>query len=116
MKMKTLVFLTGSMLISNVWGIDVAQLSSLCRSSEYAQQQFCNTYIGGALDAIAVMNDRARAQGTPLYCLHETVIFDFSKIKSNILSLEEKWQDKNAVLPVVEYLQKVGGCKIKEDN
>lgn len=113
MNIRVLILLSGMSMTSHVWGVNVSQLTEFCRSSEQAKLQFCRIYIGSALDAIAVMNDRAKAQHNPLYCVHETAIFNVPKIKAYLLTLDGKWHDKNAALPIVEYLQHVGDCPKK---
>ncbi|GLR72650.1 hypothetical protein [Agaribacter marinus] len=90
--------------------IDVSQLAVICSASDTAQRQFCHTYLGGALDAIAVMNDHAKANGQPIYCVHESALFDMEKIKAYVISQEAKFAKKNAILPVVELLKVTGGC------
>lgn len=96
---------------NNAVALDVKQFVQACGSSQAAHQQFCNTYLGGALDAIAVLNDKAKQEKqTPIYCKHEKEIFNAPKIIAYVGSLQSKWQNKNAILPVIDYLNAVGGC------
>lgn len=100
----------------NAFALNVQQFVKICGSSQAGHQQFCNTYLGGALDAIAVLNDKAKTEKlNPIYCKHEKEIFDAPKIIVYVSKLNAKWQHKNAILPVIDYLIAVGGCEASND-
>ncbi|MDT0594888.1 hypothetical protein [Glaciecola petra] len=102
---------------SNAFALGVKQFVEVCNSSQAGHQQFCNTYLGGALDAIAVLNDKAKKEKqAPIYCKHEKEIFNAPKIIAYVSSLKAKWHDKNAILPVIDYLSAVGGCDASKNK
>lgn len=94
----------------SVNAIDVKQFKSYCGKGSQSKG-FCDSYLGGALDAIAVMNDEAKKNNTPLYCIHESELFNTQKLAEYILSQPSRLDDKNAILPVASYLRKHGKCK-----
>lgn len=118
-KIKTLFLYFGLAFYfsNNAVALDVKQFVQACGSSQANHQQFCNTYLGGALDAIAVLNDKAKKDNQkPIYCKHEKELFDAPKIIAYVSSLKSSWQDKNATLPVIDYLSAVGACDTSKNQ
>jgi hypothetical protein len=101
----------------NANALDVKQFVDVCQSEQAGHQQFCNSYLGGALDAISVLNEIAKKDGqAPIYCKLETQIFDAKKIIEYVSSLKSKWNTKNAILPIIDYLSAIGGCESNADE
>jgi len=96
---------------STAKALDVEQFNQLCDLKQQSRSQLCNVYLGGALDAIAVLNDEAKANYKPLYCVHESEVFDMDKIIQFVQSQPSAMRNKNAILPVVEFLKRHGECK-----
>lgn len=91
--------------------IDIEQFNQICTLEQQSRSQFCRIYLGGALDAIAVLNDKAKSQNRPLYCVSESDIFDMERIIQFVQSQPSALNNKNAILPVVEFLKRNGGCE-----
>lgn len=92
--------------------LTVKQLIKICQSQQTEHKLFCETCVGGTLDAIALLNHEAKRRDyPPMYCKHKRKIFDIQKIHAFIKQSESRWGDKNATLPIVEYLQNVGACE-----
>ncbi|TQV70701.1 hypothetical protein FKG94_20430 [Exilibacterium tricleocarpae] len=68
-------------------------------------------YLGGALDALAVVNDAAKEQDQPIYCVPEQALFDMGKIVAHVVSVSRRFENKNAMTGVIDYLRTYGGCR-----
>ena len=75
-----------------------------------AEQPVVQLYLGGALDALALVNETASARKQPLYCLPERQLFDMSRIVAHVVANRRKFEDKNAMTGVIDYLRAYGGC------
>ena len=68
--------------------LDAKQFAELCGQSSAeandVRKQICNAYLGGAFDAIGVMNDVAKEQNKPIFCISGKVLFDTEKISTYI--------------------------------
>lgn len=98
---------------TTVLALDVDQFVEWC-AKQNKPKPFCEIYLGGALDAIAVMNDIAKTNGKPIYCKPESELFKPEKIIKYVLSQHPKLASKNAILPVLNYLKSEGGCVVSD--
>ncbi len=89
----------------------LAQLTAICRQAggDCTQLPMAQAYVGGALDMVAML-DEETAYLAPLYCRAPAELFDVSAIITHLLALDGQWQEKNAMLGVIDYLERNGGC------
>ncbi|WP_395343928.1 hypothetical protein PN836_004545 [Ningiella sp. W23] len=91
------------------WSLNVEEFQQYCDKSKL-DSAFCQSYLGGAMDAIAVMNDEAKRTGNEIYCVHEKEIFNAPEMMDYILAQPSRFHKKNAILPLLDYLKAKGGC------
>ncbi|MEM1229764.1 MAG: hypothetical protein AAGI15_04445 [Pseudomonadota bacterium] len=91
--------------------LSLAQLKQICRQagSDCAQLPMAQAYVGGALDLVAMLDEETEYLG-PLYCRAPQDLFDVPAIIGHLLELDASWQEKNAMLGVIDYLERNGGC------
>ena len=66
-------------------------------------------YIGGALDLIAMLDEETDYLGE-VYCKPPDVLFDVSGILDFVSRHREAYGDRNAMLLVIRYFERYGGC------
>ena len=86
-------------------------LTPKCREdlSLCAQQPAFQFYLGGLLDAVAYISQDLE-NGTRLYCVDESNLFDHEKILRFIAQQNSAMWSRNTTAAVVKYLSEFGGC------
>ncbi len=74
-----------------------------------AEQPVVQLYLGGAMDALAVVNETA-LQKRPLYCLPERQLFDMHRIFAHIAENQQRFRQRNVMHAMLDYLRLHGGC------
>lgn len=69
-----------------------------------------NAYVGGALDLLAVLDEQTNHLAK-IYCKRPKELFDVPSIIRFMETKSEQYAADNAMLVLVHYLEKHGGCK-----
>jgi len=115
MKANTLIFIvtiTLAILITKeAKALTVQQFVNICQQGEIEchKQPILQSYVGGALDMIAVLQE-SNALLTKVYCKKPKVLFGVRQIINFILNNSDTDKSKNTMLLVVRYLTKQGAC------
>lgn len=91
--------------------LTMSQFNEICDSSETkcSNHPLLQTYVGGALDLIAVLDEETDYLGT-VYCDKPETLFNVSAIIDFMLKHQKNYSDRNAMLLVVRYLEENSGC------
>lgn len=92
-------------------GLTVKQFADICHSSamKCSDRPVVQAYIGGALDLVATLDEKTDYLA-PLYCKDPKEIFDIPAITLFIQKQAEQHASDNAMLMLVRYFEKHGGC------
>ena len=98
-------------LCTNASALTMNQFVAICDSSEAKcrDQPLLQTYVGGALDLIAVLDEETDYL-TTVYCEKPEMLFKVPEIIDYMLMNKEHYADRNAMLLVVKYLEENSGC------
>ncbi|MEM7097910.1 MAG: hypothetical protein AAF541_06575 [Pseudomonadota bacterium] len=72
---------------------------------------FLQAYVGGALDLVAMLDEETEYLDR-IYCRSPSDFFDTRKIITYMVSKQDQYSEKNAMLVVIRYLEEMGGCSI----
>ena len=91
--------------------LTVSGFMDLCKQSgrPCAEVPLLQAYVGGALDLIAVLHEETDYI-QPVYCKDPRVLFDVAAIIGFIENRREGYEQRNAMLLVVRFLEEHGGC------
>lgn len=113
---KTLfaVILAASMSLSvprHAVALTIDQFAAICASHtvECSDHPLLQAYVGGALDLIAMLDEQTDYLGE-VYCREPSVLFDVPAIIVYLHAHRTEYAGKNAMLLVIRYLEKEGGC------
>lgn len=110
-----LLFLIAAILAVSLPGdasaLSMKQFETICAAGavECRQNPFLQSYVGGALDLIAMLDEETEYLGQ-VYCESPKTLFDVPTIIDYMLSHKEAYADKNAMLLLIRYLEEHGGC------
>jgi len=95
----------------SVSAITMEQFVAICAANtrECSEQPYIQAYVGGALDMIAVLDEETDHLGQ-VYCQRPEDFFDVPNIIRYMMAHREEYIGKNAMLPVIRYLEEKGGC------
>jgi hypothetical protein len=87
------------------------QFSDICHSSqaECSNHPIIRTYIGGALDLLATLNEQTDYL-KQVYCKESKALFDVATIIRFMEQRSEQYASDNAMLVLVRYFEEKGGC------
>lgn len=107
----TLTFLFLSLHTSGVNALTTQQFSEICKSApgKCSDLPIIQAYIGGALDLFATLDEKTEYLA-PLYCKAPQVLFDIPAITRFVLEHQKQSADDNAMLVLIRYFEKHGGC------
>ncbi|HEY7886500.1 MAG TPA: hypothetical protein VIC08_16245 [Cellvibrionaceae bacterium] len=99
----------------STYALTVEQFTKICDSipGECSDHPFAQAYIGGALDLLATLDENTDYLDK-LYCREPKEIFDVSAIIRYMQTHGEGYATRNAMLLVVRYFEKNGGCQIEQ--
>lgn len=91
--------------------LTVSGFMDLCKQSGRPCEEvpLLQAYVGGALDLIAVLHEETDYI-QPVYCKDPRVLFDVATIIGFIENRREGYEQRNAMLLVVRFLEEHGGC------
>ena len=91
--------------------LTVSGFMDLCKQSGRPCEEvpLLQAYVGGALDLIAVLHEETDYI-QPVYCKDPRVLFDVAAIIGFIENRREGYEQRNAMLLVVRFLEEHGGC------
>ena len=91
--------------------LTVEQFSTICDSApgKCSDHSIVQAYVGGALDLLATLDDETDYLDT-LYCKEPKDLFDVPEIIRFMHAHREGYATRNAMLLVVRYFEKNGGC------
>ena len=110
------LILPGMMLLSlsstAALGLTAGQVERICAdfTGDCADHPLLNAYVGGALDMVAVLDERA-GLASRLYCGRAEDVFDVPAIIRYLQAHASEERESNAMLLVVRYLTDNGGCQ-----
>lgn len=109
--------LSGFLILTSIVNNDVKALTvdefrAICEISkqECTKHPILQAYVGGGLDLIATLDERTNYLDTP-YCKSTKELFDVAKVINYILNTEQIKRTDNAMLSLVHYFEKNGGCR-----
>ncbi len=87
------------------------QFSRICHSSpgECSAHPILQAYVGGALDLLGVLDEKTEYLDK-LYCKEPNELFDVPAIIRFMQQRSEQYATDNAMLLLVRYFEKNGGC------
>ena len=85
--------------------LTMGQFASACEAfnGDCSKSPFLQAYVGGALDEETDYLDT-------IYCRKASDFFDVPEIIRYMLAHQNGYDDKNAMLLVIRYLEEMGGC------
>lgn len=88
-----------------------AQVLQICATAEgdCREHPLLQAYVGGALDMVAVLDEQA-GLASKLYCRPPEELFAVSAIIGFMQEHAADYQQRNAMLLVLRYLDENGGC------
>lgn len=91
--------------------LTMEQFSNICKSSpgECSDHPLLQAYVGGALDLLATLDERTDYLHT-VYCKTPKELFDVPAIIRFMEQQSEPHSSDNAMLMLVRYIEKNGGC------
>jgi len=92
--------------------LTMKQVSDICHSSsgECSDHPIIRAYIGGALDLLATLDEQTNYLGK-VYCKKPKELFDVPVIIRFMERRSEQYATDNAMLVLVRYFEKHGGCQ-----
>lgn len=87
------------------------QFIAICDShpGECRDHPILQAYVGGALDLIAML-DEETDHLAKVYCREPSELFDVPAIIDYMVEHRAEYADRNAMLPVIRFLEENGGC------
>lgn len=109
------VLLLLAITLSTANALTMQQFSKLCASAtgECSDHPIVQAYIGGALDLLATLDENTNYLDT-LYCAEPKTLFDVAAITRFMQAHTKEYANQNAMLVVVRYFEKNGGCNNDE--
>ena len=103
--------LAGGLGAGRAEALTVSGFMDLCKQSGRPCEEvpLLQAYVGGALDLIAVLHEETDYT-QPVYCKDPRVLFDVAAIIGFIENRREGYEQRNAMLLVVRFLEEHGGC------
>ncbi len=85
---------------------------AICESAAGRCQEHpvLQAYVGGALDLLATLDEQTEYLDE-VYCKHPRGLFDVAAIMEFMQAQREGYGDRNAMLLVVRYFERHGGCE-----
>jgi hypothetical protein len=107
----SLVIVCLSLRAPHALALTMKQVSDTCNSfsGECSDLPVIQAYIGGALDMLATLDERTEYL-EEVYCKEPKELFDVATIIRFMESQSEQYAKDNAMLVLVRYLEKHGGC------
>lgn len=106
------IFTIVSLLISTtVTALTMGDFIAICESNEKncTEQPMLNAYVGGSLDLIAVLHEETDYLDT-IYCKDPRELFNVEAIIQFMELHQDDYNDRNAMLLVIRYLEENSGC------
>ncbi|MDJ0760357.1 MAG: hypothetical protein QNJ19_13225 [Woeseiaceae bacterium] len=84
---------------------------AICKQAERKCEDIpiIQAYVGGALDLVATLHEATDYVDT-IYCKDPKVLFDVSAIIRFVEENQAGYEDENAMLLVIRFLETHGGC------
>ncbi|WP_088328381.1 hypothetical protein [Lacimicrobium sp. SS2-24] len=97
---------------TRVPALTVQQFSDICASApgECSDLPVIQAYVGGALDLLATLDEQTEYLET-LYCKEPKKLFDMAAIVRFMQQQPEQFANSNAMLLLIHYVEKNGGCE-----
>ena len=91
--------------------LTMEQFSNICKSShgECSDHPTVQAYVGGALDLLATLDERTDYLHK-VYCKAPEELFDVPAIIRFMEQQSEQHSSDNAMLVLIRYIEKHGGC------
>jgi len=107
----SLITLLLSLHAPSATALTMKQFSDICHSSpsECSNHPIIRVYVGGALDLLATLDERTDYLGK-VYCKKPKELFDVPAIIHFMELKSEQYAKDNAMLVLVRYFEKKGGC------
>ncbi len=108
----SLITLLLSLHASSTLALTMKQVSDICHSSsgKCSDHPIIRAYVGGALDLLATLDERTDYLGN-MYCKKPKELFDVPAIIRFMELRSDQYAKDNAMLVLVRYFEKHGGCK-----
>ena len=92
--------------------LTMGQFASACEAfdGDCGNSPFLQAYVGGALDFVAML-DEDTDYLDQIYCREASEFFVVPEIVRYVLTHQDGYADKNAMLLVIRYLEEMGGCE-----
>ena len=92
--------------------LTMEQFSEICHSSpsECSDHPIIRSYVGGALDLLATLDEQTDYL-EKMYCKEPRELFDVPAIIRFMELRSEQYATDNAMLVLVRYVEKHGGCQ-----
>ncbi len=96
---------------TNGFALTMGEFASVCDSfnGECSNIPFLQAYVGGALDLVAMLDEETDYL-EEIYCREPREFFEVGDIISYMLANRDGYENKNAMLLVIRYLEEMGGC------
>ena len=94
-----------------VQALNMEQFMNICHSSKSkcSEHPILRTYVGGALDLIAVLQEDTKYI-KKVYCKEPKKLFNVPVIINFMIKHKKAYNSRNAMLLVLRYLEEKGGC------
>ena len=91
--------------------LSVGQFMAVCEQAggKCEEVQILRAYVGGALDLVAMLHEETDYV-KPIYCKDPKLLFDVAAIIGFIEENREGNEEKNAMMLMIRFLEKYGGC------
>ncbi len=108
----TFVVLLLPLYVSSASALTMKQFSDICHSStgECSDHPIIQAYVGGALDLLATLDEQTDYL-EKVYCKKPKELFDVPAIIRFMELRGEQYAADNAMLVLVRYFEKHGGCQ-----
>lgn len=97
--------------------LTMGQFASACEAfdGDCSKSPFLQAYVGGALDFVAMLDEETDYLDR-IYCRKASEFFDAPEIIRYMLAHQSGYDDKNAMLLVIRYLEEMGGCETQSER
>ncbi len=104
----------GTIRSAGVAALTTDEFFAICASAPVAcnEHPILQAYVGGALDLLATLDEQTNYLGT-IYCKDPKDLFDVADIMRFMESHREDYAGQNAMLLVVRYFEREGGCRVE---
>ena len=94
--------------------LSMNDFASACEAyqGECRNHPFLQAYVGGALDLVAML-DEETSYLEKIYCIEASEFFDAPRIINYMMTNKEDYENKNAMLLVIRFLEEQGGCEVR---